>query len=109
MATDSPRSEPPPLPTPCVWVRPTRCRHPSLECIAVEWGETGRVVAMAGRGSCKSWTVLGVHRALRSEQHYREFTSYSTAMRYLAAWVTKYADQLAAELHTTHLQYRDRV
>jgi len=63
---------------------------------------SGQAVAMACRGGGKAWTVLGLHRALRSDQHYREFTNYSTALRYLAAWAAKYAEELAAELSTAH-------
>lgn len=102
MPTGLSRAEPPALPAPCVWVRPSRCQPPSLDCIGIAWEPTGRLMATAGRGTGKSWTLLGVHRPLRSAQHYREFTSYSTALRYLAAWVAKYADELASEVATTH-------
>ncbi|MET4727946.1 hypothetical protein ABIE09_001753 [Lysobacter enzymogenes] len=61
-------------------------------------------MATAGRGTDKSRTLLGAHRPLRSAQHYREFTSYSTALRYLAAWVAKHADELAAELGAMYSQ-----
>ena len=61
-------------------------------------------MATAGRNTGKSRTLLGAHRPFRSAQHYREFTSHSTALRYLAAWVAKYADELVAELGTTYSQ-----
>lgn len=107
MPTGSPRAELPALPTPRAWVRPSRCRPPSLECIAAAWGPVGRLVATAGRLSGTSWTVPGVLRPLRGAQCYREFTSYSTARRYLAAWVAKYTDELATELGTPLSQHRD--
>lgn len=68
--------------------------------IAAARGPVGRLVATAGRGTCKSWSLLGIHRPLRSTQHYREFTSYSTVPRYLAARVAKYAVELDTELNT---------
>ncbi|MGO1072723.1 hypothetical protein [Lysobacter sp. CA199] len=93
----------PTLPDRFSWQLPHIKQHrretPAVRQIVVD-GQ-GPAVASVQPGLSKSSTLLGIHRALHSQRHYREFAgpdSRVIALRYIARWVEKYAAQIIEEV-----------
>lgn len=88
------------LSPPFQWYLPHAKQHrrsvPESRLIIV--GVDQPAVASISAGTGKWSALVGTHRALHSGQHYREFLSRETAARYVAAWASRYAEQILAEI-----------
>lgn len=89
----------PALPERFSWQLPHGAQHrrptPEGRHIVVD-GEGPSVATMQPMPG-KASTVIGVHRGLESERHYREFATRETALRYIAAWAWRYSNLVIAE------------
>ncbi|RPE74610.1 hypothetical protein [Vulcaniibacterium tengchongense] len=96
----------PPLPARFGWQLPHAKQHrrpyPETRQIVVD-GEGPALAAVSPKDGLAA-VVIGLHRALEGSRHYRTFASRDAALRYVAAWAWKYADQLIAEIeeHRCH-------
>lgn len=90
----------PALSPPFQWCLPHAKQHrrpvPQSRLVIVGVDQPAVASLSAGRG--KWSTLVGTHRALHSGQHHREFLSRVTAARYVAAWASRYAEHILAEI-----------
>jgi len=73
-------------------------RRPFPESRQIEVDGEGPALASMTPSVSFATTLTGIHRALQSARHERTFATRETALRYLAAWAWKHADQLLVEI-----------
>lgn len=90
----------PALPPRFSWQLPhvKHSRRPCPESRQIEIDFEGPALASMTPSVGQASTLTGIHRALQSGRYQRTFASRETALRYIAAWAWKYADQLVAEI-----------
>ena len=90
----------PPLPPRFSWQLPhaKQLRRPCPESRQIEVDGEGPALASMTPSVSFATTLIGIHRALQGGRHERTFATRETALRYLAAWAWKYADQLMLEI-----------